>query len=120
MLRVILSLVGLVTVPILLFLAWTGWAKRVRAELPPWRNGLCISALVLLFLNWLGAAVLELPVFVNPRVTRPGDLMQMMLTLSHPLGIIVVVLAFSLRRVPRVQAIIAALLMLVSWPLGYV
>ena len=89
-------------------------------QFPQQRNGLCISALVLLFLNWLGAAVLELPVFVNPRVTRPGDLMQMMLTLSHPLGIIVVVLAFSLRRVPRVQAIIAALLMLVSWPLGYV
>jgi hypothetical protein len=120
MLRIVISLICFVTVPVLLFLAWKGWAKGVRAELPPWRNGLCISALLLLLLNWLGAAVLEVPVFVNPRMPRPADLMQVMLTLSHPLGIVVLVLAFAFRRVSRVQTVVAALLMLVSWPLGYV
>jgi len=119
MLRVMLSLVGLVAVPVLLFLAWGGWKRSLRAELPAWRNGLCISGLVLLSLNWLGAAVLEVPMFMNPRTIRPAGLMEGMLTLSHPLSIIVIVLAFALRRVPRIEAGIAALLMLVSWPLGY-
>jgi len=63
---------------------------------------------------------LELPVFVNPRMTRPAGVMEGMLTLSHLVGIIVVVLAFALRRTPRVQAVLAGLLMLVSWPMGYV
>jgi hypothetical protein len=120
MLHMVVSLLGLVGVPILLFLAWKGWTKSVRAELPAWRNGLCISALLLLSLNWLGAAVLEAPVFVNPRMPRPAGLMEAMLTLSHLLGIIVIVLAFALRRAPRIQAILAGVLMLVSWPLGYV
>ena len=120
MLRIVVGLVGLVSVPILLILAWRGWAKQVRAELPPWRNGLCISALFLLSLNWLGAAVLEVPVFVSPRMTRPAVLMEGMLTLSRLFCIIVIVLAFALRRVPRVQAVLAGLVMLVSWPLGYV
>jgi hypothetical protein len=119
MFRVVLSLVGLGVVPVLSFLAWRGWQKSVRAELPAWRNGLCISGLVLLSLNWLGAAVLEVPMFVNPRTIRPVGLMEGMLTLSHPLSIIVLLLAFALRRVPRIEAGIAALLMLVSWPLGY-
>ena len=120
MLRVVISLVGLVSVPVLLSLAWRGWTRSVRAELPPWRNGLCIAALGLLSLNWLAAAVLEVPVFVNPRVTRPPLLMEGMLTLSHLVGVLVVVLALALRRVPRVQAVAAGLLMLVSWPMGYV
>lgn len=120
MLRIAMGLVGLVSVPILLFLAWRGWTKSVRAELPPWRNAMCISALLLLSLNWLGPAVLEVPVFVNPRMPRPAGLMDAMLTLSHPFGIVVLLLAFAFRRVPRVQAVLAGLLMLASWPLGYV
>ena len=120
MLRILLSVAGLVSVPVLLFLAWRGWSKDLRAALPPWRNGLCISALLLLSLNWAGAALLEGPVFVNPRVPRPQAFVEAMLTLSHPLSIAVVVLAFALQRVPRVQAVLAALLMLMSWPLGYV
>src|SRR5258706_13881857 len=120
MFRIVISLICFVTVPVMLFLAWNGWAKGVRAELPPWRNGLCILALLLLLLNWLGTAVLEAPVFVNPRTPRPADLMQVMLTLSHPLAIVALVFAFAFRRVSRVQTVVAALLMLVSWPIGYV
>lgn len=120
MFRIVVSLVGLLGVPILLFLAWRGWTRMLRAELPPWRNGLCISALLLLSFNWLGAAALELPVFLNPRMPRPAGFTEVMLTLSHPIGLVVVLLAFALRRVPRVQAVVAALLMLMSWPLGYV
>jgi hypothetical protein len=120
MLRIVISLICFVAVPVLLFLAWSGWAKGVRAELPHWRNALCILALLLLLLNWLGAALLEVPVFVNPRMPRPAEMMEVMLTLSHPLGVLALVLAFAFRRVSRVQTVVAALLMLMSWPLGYV
>jgi hypothetical protein len=92
MFRIVVSLVGLVSVPILLFLAWRGWNKRLRAELPQWRNGLCISTLLLLSFNWLGAAALDVPVFLNPRMPRPAGLMEAMLTLSHPIGLVVVLL----------------------------
>ena len=119
MVRIVVSVLGLVSAAILLFLAWMGWARKLRGELPAWRNALSFSALVLLSLNWVAVAVLEAPVFVNAGVTRPVALIQAMLTLSHPLGVVVVVLAFALRSVPRIQAVIAGLLMLLSWPLGY-
>jgi hypothetical protein len=57
---------------------------------------------------------------MNPRMTPPVGLMEGMLSLSHVFAAIVVMLAFALRRAPRVQAVVAGLLMLVSWPLGYV
>ena len=120
MFRIVLSLIGLVAVPVLLYLAWSGWIRRLRAQLPPWRNALCVSALVLLLLNWLCAVVLEAPVFVSPRMRRPTGLMEAMLTLSHPLGVVVVALAFAFRSGPRVQVALAGLLMLASRPLGYV
>src|SRR5262250_1945981 len=103
MLRVAVGLIGLAGVPVLLVLAWRGWAKHIRTELPPWRNGLCISALLLLSVNWLGVAALEVPVLVNSRLKRPTDLIEGMLTLSHLLSVIVVILALALRRVPRIQ-----------------
>src|SRR4051794_33020296 len=98
MLRPIISLIALGIVPILLFLAWRGWTKHIRKELPPWRNGLCISVFLLLSLNWLGMAILELPVLVNPQMIRPDGLMVSMLTVSHPFSFIVIVLAFAFRR----------------------
>src|SRR4051812_36272112 len=104
MVGIVMSLIGLAGVPILSFLAWRGWERSLRGELPAWRNGLCISALTLLSLNWLGAVTLEVPVFLNQRLTRPAGLMEGMLTLSHVLSVIAIVLAFALRRVPRVQA----------------
>jgi len=120
MVYIVVSWVGLATVPILASLAWNGWARRLRGELPAWRNGLCLSALLLLSLNWAGAAVLEVPVFLIPQISRSAGLFDVMLSLSHPLDVVVIVLAFALRHVPRVLAVVAGLLMLVSWPLMYV
>ncbi len=120
MLRIITSLVALGVAPVLLFLAWRGWAERIRKELPPWRNGFCISALLLLSLNLLGTVILELPVLVGFRTMGPLGLMEGMLTLSHTLSCIVIVLALSFRGAPRVLVIVAGLLMLFSWPVGYV
>ena len=50
-LREILALGALTAVPILLILAWKGWVRAVRLERPSWRNGLALSALVILSLQ---------------------------------------------------------------------
>jgi hypothetical protein len=120
MFRITSSLAGLIVVAILLFLASKGWIKGLRRELPPWRNALGVSALLLLLVNWIATAALEAPILVIPRNPRHAGLMEAMLTLSHPLGLVVVMLAVALKSIPRIQAIFAALLMLVCWPLGYV
>lgn len=119
MLLVVAEQIGLVLVPILLFFAWKGWSSDLHAELPGWRNGLALSALVLLLVTWLGAAILEIPAAVSQQAPRPQALSEAMLTLSRVLSIIVIGLALALRRSPRIQAVIAGILMLISWPIGY-
>ena len=119
LLLVVRESVDLIIVPVLIVLAWRGWIKSVRRELPSWRNGVGSSALSLLSLYWLGIAALEVPsVLSRWRVARPTDLESAMLRL-HPLETAVVVLAFALRRDSRAQAIIAGLLMSFAWPAGY-
>jgi hypothetical protein len=110
---------GLACVPVLLILAWTGWTRKLRAELPPWRNALCLVALLLLSLNWVGAAFIEVPLSLNPRISPPQGLNEAMLTLSHAFSFLVIGLAFAFRRAPRIQAVLAGLLMLFCWPVGY-
>jgi hypothetical protein len=61
---ILLSFIGLAGVPVLLFIAWRAWIKNVREGMPAWRNGLCIVALLLLSINWVGAALLEVPYFL--------------------------------------------------------
>ena|SRR5688572_22003833 len=119
MVRIVLSLLGLVSVAILVCLAWIGWARKLRGELPPWRNALSFSALLLLSLNWIAVALLVAPMFLHSQVQWPEAYVGAMLTLSHPVGVVVIVLAFALRGVPRVQTVLAGLLLLISWPLGY-
>jgi hypothetical protein len=86
MFGIVLRMIGFVSLPVLRFLSYKGWTKGLRSELPPWRNALCVSAPLLLFLNWLVAVDLEAPAFVNPRIPRPAGLMEAMFTFSHPMG----------------------------------
>ena len=120
MFEVGLSFAGLAGVPILLVFAYRQWMRRVRDELPAWRNGLCASALLLLLFDWVCVAILEVPALVNARVPRPAGLTEGLLALSHLVCIVATVLAFALRRQPRLQVMLAGVLMFMSWPFGYV
>jgi hypothetical protein len=120
MIGIALSIVGLSIIPVLAVCACTGWVQSDRKELPTWRNALCTSAIVLLILNWLGIAILEIPAVVHPQYVRDPRLMEVMLTLSHPLSLFSLVFGFALRRNARLQVIVSAILLLVCWPLGYV
>jgi len=97
-------------VPVLLVLAYRGWVLRTRPNLPQWRNGLGLTALVLAALCWtwyvLGVCDLglpSLPLFLD-------------LTAFAVLGTVVsVLLALAWRGIPRLQAIGASLLLIVGY-----
>ncbi len=119
MVSIVLGLLGLVGAAILGCLAWIGWASKQQRELPRWRSALSFSALLLLSANWIAVAVLETPVFIRLQVTRSDALTEALLTLSHPISVLVILLSLALRSTPRIQAMLAGLLLLISWPLGY-
>ena len=51
--RTCANLGGLIAVPLLLTLGFRDWLITSRAKLPPWRNGLALSSMVLPSLVWL-------------------------------------------------------------------
>jgi hypothetical protein len=126
-LREVLFWVGLVLplvgVPVLLILAWTGWIGGVRPGMPAWRNGLGLTALVLTSLHW-GYAVLLLAVALADLALRTlpslidQDAMYALLLMKIA-DLIAIVLAMALKRAPRIQAIVAGILMFAFGPAGY-
>lgn|ERR1700682_400736 len=122
MLGVIKEIGVLAVVPALLYLAWSGWARTVRADLPRWRNGIGLAVLLILSLSWAGAVFLY-PTFAHFLHYDPSGLISLkwvVFVLSHPVDLLALVLAVSLKRGPRVEAALAALIMVTCWPGGYV
>jgi hypothetical protein len=50
--RKILGVLTFVAVPCLAILAYRGWARSLRQELPHWRNALGLASIVVTFLSW--------------------------------------------------------------------
>src|SRR6185312_7374142 len=113
-----LSLLAFLAVPVLLALAYREWAARIRRELPPWRNGLCLGALLLLVINWAGDAVSGIAFLTRSQLPNLQLLNESTLTVSHWLSALVILLSLAFRRSSRIQAVVAGLLMLIFWPLG--
>jgi hypothetical protein len=107
-------------VPILLCLAWRGWVRSVRVGSPPWRNGISSATLLLLSLHWAVVALLSITVFLAHEISWLLGVREAMISLSHPLDVTTAVLAVALKRAPRIQVLLASMLMLACWPLGYV
>jgi len=113
----------LVVGPVLLILASSGWIRSVRPEMAAWRNGLGLTALVLTSLHW-GYTVLLLAVGLANLLlhTLPGLIDQdagYALLLMKFADLIAIVLAIALKRAPRIQAIVAGILMFGFGPAGY-
>src|ERR1035438_10884353 len=102
MFRIVASLVILVSELVLLFFAWKAWITTVRAELPQWRNALSFVGLLLLSLNWCGAALLSVLLFLHWDVSGAAALTEIMLTLSRPLDLIATIFAISRSEERRV------------------
>jgi hypothetical protein len=98
-----------VTIPILTTLAYIRWTKVVRQELPQWRNGVGLTAIVIVSVNWLFQVLLWILSSISFDLTRFYNLdwfaLQMYTTLAATL------LAITLKRAPRLQTIAAGLLM---------
>ncbi len=101
----------------LLGLAWFRWIRTTRAELPPWRNGLSLSALSVLTSLFVAIAIDT----VAGLLSRPPhtDFNEMMLLFSHQFAILGVGLAVALKGITRTLCVIAGVLMLLFWPFGY-
>ncbi len=109
MFRTLMEMIELIGVPTLVFFAWRGWLNA-RANLPPWRNGLGFTALLLVSLSWSLAALTLVSWFVDRHIHPMWSF-----SLSPPLGVCAAFLAFALRGVPRILAVLAGLLMLGFW-----
>jgi hypothetical protein len=120
MFRIVASVLMLASASLLLLFAWKAWITRVRSELPQWRNALAWVALLLLSLNWCGAAILAILLFWRHDMSGVTNLTEIMLTLSRPIVLVAIVFAVALKRGARAEAVFAGLLMLVGWPFGYV
>lgn len=107
LITIIITLIG---VPVLLVLAYRGWVRRTRPNLPHWRNGLGLTALVLVALSWIwyalgvcGLRLLETVLFLELSVLAVFCTALSML------------LALAWRGSSRLQTVGASLLLVVGY-----
>lgn len=99
--------------PILVLLvlcAW-GWANNFRRYLPHWRNILAAISISIGALNFLVLLTTFLLPLIHPGAYAPFELFLSVL-FTAPVGAI---LAFSLRGLPRIEAVLASLLTITIW-----
>jgi uncharacterized membrane protein len=102
------QIVLVLAIPGLALLALRGWAMRVRKDLPPWRNALGLASILITLFNLLMLLIFFLLAVLRLHPDIPGD------TLLGAVSVLVLLsisLGFALRGTPRVQVILADLLM---------
>ena len=104
----------LLAIPVFTVLAWRGWAKRVRKELPRWRSVIGVISILITFLSWLA--------FVGPFLLMGLDShtvnnlnFDIWLSVILLMLFIGISLALALRGTSRVQTLLAGLLMVALW-----
>jgi len=107
------TVLGLVAVPALLALAFQEWRANHRAQLSPWRNGLALSSVVVLFAVWMLYWGMWLIIWAKPVWSRSLGGIEWIALLLHS-SVIGLLLSFALRGAPRAQVISASLLMFAS------
>jgi len=101
----------LLATPILAFLllAFRGWIKHVRKELPWWRNVLVAASFLVIALNFF---VLTFPLLLGLggfriHIKFSGEILLGVVFYSVPIG---TALGFALKGVPRIRLVLAGLL----------
>jgi hypothetical protein len=106
---IVATMASLVGVPILIGLAVIGWVNCTRANLPHWRNIVGLASLVLVVLSWLWRCY---TLIGNP--TRLSLFLELC-EIASLCTLLAVFLAFAWKGTPRIQALGASLLMLLSF-----
>ena len=104
----ILGSVTIVAIPCLAILAYRGWIKGLRHELPHWRSGLGIASIVVTFLSWASTCILLL----IDRIGINTDFLSVDWT--TPIALLALAgtsLAIALKGASRIEAIVAGILM---------
>jgi hypothetical protein len=110
---------SLALVPVLLLIAWREWIHKERESLPGWRNGIALAAFVIISLNWLAAILLDGAEFLHLGSSSLIGIKWITFHASHFVSLAAILSAFALKRVARLEALLAGLLMLTCWPGGY-
>lgn len=112
MVRLIASATSLVTVPVLLVLAFRAWHARCRETLPHWRNSIGLTEVALLVLAWLWFAIGLADNALTPRLGA----MYLDLTLLAVICIwFAAAFASAWRGRSRLEVLAACVLMFVGW-----
>lgn len=120
MLAVLKEVGALICVPVLLYIAWREWVRNLRALLPPWRNGIVLTALLILSVNWVLAMLLDAPGLFRTHLQLLSDIGWGTYHLAHPIVIVAGMCAFALKHEARLVAVLASMLLLSCWPGGYI
>ena len=115
MLYQVMSIAAALASAVLSVLAYRGWAKHARKDLARWRSVVGILSIVIASLSWLALVipvVLDLMGFdANIITSARAGIILLLAVAGTPL-------AFALRGASRVQALLAALLIVALWLAG--
>ena len=96
----------------LLVFAYGEWDRQHRAALPPWRNGVGLTAFSLLVLAWMWFAV----GLADTSLTRKLAAMYFDLTILAVIcTFLATALAFAWKGRSRLEALAACILMCIGW-----
>lgn len=103
--------IGMVLIAILTSLAWHGWFKTVRVELPLWRNLIGVIGLAGTTSTFLGVATMLLS-----HLLRHSHLALLILRAPRPTSVLTFVCALALKKNPRWFALAASVLLYLCFP----
>ncbi len=103
-------------IPCLTFVAYRGWAKLERQQLPAWRSYLGVGSMALTLLVWIGAVYLGFSLYAHLSTDFFSGIWMvanMFISVLAALG------SLALKGRPRVSAFAAAVLMAAPFIFDY-
>jgi hypothetical protein len=98
--------------PALVVLAYLGWVKGLRGNLPRWRSFMGVMSIALTLLNWLIFLALSFALLMHLQANFFTD---GWFATSALIAGVSTFLAFALKGTPRTQAVVAGLFMTSIW-----
>jgi hypothetical protein len=102
-----IALVCCVAVPVLLVLAYVGWEKATRRNLPHWRNGIALASMVIISTDWVFQTVLWVIYSLHHESPRLSNAVWVQVHLDIYYGVVALPFAFFLKGAPRFLLIAA-------------